>query len=358
MRCQYCFYTDEIKHREVKSYGIMSLKTLEALVKKILASADRESTIAFQGGEPTLAGLDFFEHLIYLQNKYNVNKIKINNAIQTNGYAIDEKWAKFFAKNHFLVGLSLDGTKENHDRERLDAAGKGTYSRIMRTVQLFKNHQVEFNILTVVTAQVAKNIKRIYGFFDRNELYYQQYIPCIDPFQEERGKQSYSLTPKLYAKFLCDLFDLWYLDVSKGKIAYNRYFENLLQVITGRQPESCGMLGVCTRQLVIEADGSVYPCDFYVLDEWRLGNLVIDSFEKIEEVRDELKFIQISNQIHEDCRQCKWLQICRGGCRRDREPIVDGILAKNYFCEAYYEFFEYAYPRLENIVKLYGLHMK
>lgn len=354
MRCRYCFYTDEINNRQVKSYGIMSLNTLELLIEKILTFADKECTIAFQGGEPTLAGLDFFEQLILLQERYNTKKVKINNAIQTNGYVIDSKWAKFLAKHNFLVGLSLDGMKEIHDRERIDFAGEGTYKSVMRTIQLFQSHKVEFNILTVVTAHTAKSIKKIYGFFERNGLTYQQYIPCLDAIGQERGIHDYSLTPRLYAKFLKDLFDLWYIDVMKGKVVYNRYFENLLQIISGQRPESCGMMGVCSRQIIIEADGSVYPCDFYALDQWRLGNLITDSFEQLEIVREELGFIQQSYQIHEDCKQCKWLNLCRGGCKRDREPIIDGILSKNYFCQAYEEFFEYAYPRLEHIVKSHG----
>lgn len=354
MRCNYCFYTDEINNRKVKSYGIMTTDTLEAIVKKVLDYAEGECTIAFQGGEPTLAGLPFFQHLIEIQNKYNYNKVKIHNAIQTNGYLIDNHWAEFFAKNRFLVGLSLDGTKEIHDRERIDASGKGTYSKIMRTIQLFQNHNVEFNILTVVTAHTAKNINKIYNFYKRNNLNHHQYIPCLDPLGEERGQYSYSLTPQLYSQFLKDLFDLWYLDVSKGNMVYNRYFENILLMLTGRPPESCGMSGVCNKQYTIEADGSVYPCDFYVLDEWRLGNLVTQSIEDIDKARDENRFIETSKSIHEDCRGCKWLQLCRGGCRRDRMQLEEG-LDKNYFCKAFYEFFEYSYPRFMELIKQYKL---
>lgn len=172
---------------------------------------------------------------------------------------------------------------------------------------------------------------------------------------EERGNYTYSLTPKLYSEFLKDLFDLWYLDVSKGNMVYNRYFENILLMLTGRPPESCGMTGVCNKQYTIEADGSVYPCDFYVLDEWRLGNLVTQSIEDIDKAREDNRFIETSYCVHEDCRQCKWLNICRGGCRRDRMPMQDGILDKNYYCEAYYEFFEYSYSRFMAIIKQYRL---
>lgn len=350
MNCSYCFYKDEMSKRETKSYGIMTIDTLESIIKNVLGFADKECTIAFQGGEPTLAGLGFYRQLIEIQNRYNTKKVKIYNAIQTNGYKIDEEWAKFFAENQFLVGLSFDGIKDVHDRYRIIGTGEGTYNHVLRTVQLFKKHKVEFNILTVVTAHTVRYISKIYGFFQRNELIHQQYIPCLDPIGEERGKEQYSLTPDLYLEFLKKLFDLWYLDIKNDKEVHNRYFENLLEIMVGGNPKSCGMAGVCSRQFVIEADGSVYPCDFYALDQWRLGNFATDSVEIIEKRREELEFIQSSENVHEDCIECKWYLLCRGGCRRDRELSSGKELWKNYYCKAYFAFYEYAYPRLWGII--------
>lgn len=350
MRCRYCFYADETENREVKSYGIMQREVLEPMLQRILAFATGECTIAFQGGEPTLAGLDFYRQVVELQKKHNTKGLVIHNAIQTNGYVINDEWAAFFAENHFLVGLSLDGTKDLHDLNRPDAEGKGTFSRVMHAAQLFDKHKVEYNILTVITADTARSIRKIYGFFDRNHFAYQQYIPCLDPIGEERGQHPYSLTPPLFEQYLKNAFDLWYQDFKRGRPKYHRYFENLLMLLAGQQPESCGVMGVCSHQFVVEADGSVYPCDFYVLDEWRLGNLATDSFEQIEAKRAELGFVQMSRYVDESCKGCKWFGLCRGGCRRDREPVVDGHLSKNYFCQAYYNFFEYAAPRLQEVL--------
>jgi uncharacterized protein len=351
MRCTYCFYTDETKKREIKSYGIMSLYTLEKIVERTLRFADNTCTFAFQGGEPTLAGIEFYNQLLIFEKNYNIKNIKIQNSIQTNGYIIDDKWASFFAENHFLVGLSLDGSKEIHDCYRLDVEGEGTYKKIMHTTQLFDKYHVEYNILTVATAKTAKQIGKIYNFFKKNHFAYQQYIPCLDPIGEKRGEYNYSLTPDAFQEFLCNLFDNWYNDSVRGEDIYIRYFDNLLQMLKGYYPESCGMMGVCGRQIVVEADGSVYPCDFYVLDEWKLGNLVTDTFEQIEIKREKLKFIEISQYIDEDCKKCKWGYLCRGGCRRDREPIIQNHLSKNHFCYAYYNFFEYAVPRLQNMIQ-------
>lgn len=354
MRCRYCFYADELDNREIRSYGKMSVDTMHTIVDKAMEYGDYECTIAFQGGEPTLAGLDFYRDLVaYVTAHENPKKLKIHYALQTNGYLINEEWAAFLGENHFLVGVSLDGLKEIHDRYRLDAAGKGTYQRVISAIRLLEKYQVEYNILTVVTAATARNGQKIYNYFKKNHFGYQQYIECLDPIGEEPGQHEYSLTPEKYGEFLKSMFDAWYLDMRSGTYVYNRYFENLMMIMAGQQPESCNMRGVCGKQWVFEADGSVYPCDFYALDQWRLGNIQENSFEEMDEKRDELGFIQWSMRQQEDCQKCRWFGLCRNGCRRNREPVTAEHTNRNYFCKSYQMFFEYAYPRLEEIYQLY-----
>lgn len=349
MRCRYCFYMDIAENRHVESYGIMNLETLETLVEKSLAYATNQCSFAFQGGEPTLAGLDFFKAFTRLVDKHNKKNLQVQYSIQTNGYVINREWADFLAKHKFLTGLSLDGIKDVHDGLRLDAGNKGTFSKVMHAAQLFNQYGVEYNILTVVTAQLVKNVGKIYGFYRKNNFLYQQYIPCLDPIGEERGMENYSLTPELYGEFLTALFDLWYPDISKGIPVSIRYFDNLVWLLRGYPPESCGMLGHCTMQNVVEADGEVYPCDFYVLDDYKLGNLNVCGFDSINERRKEINFIEDSQQPGEACRSCKWAHICRGGCRRDRD--YGGHLGHNYFCSAFKQFFEHAYPRLQQLAR-------
>ena len=354
MRCRYCFYADELDNREIRSYGKMSVDTMHTIVDKAMEYGDYECTIAFQGGEPTLAGLDFYRDLVaYVTAHENPKKLKIHYALQTNGYLINEEWAAFLGENHFLVGVSLDGLKEIHDRYRLDAAGKGTYQRVISAIRLLEKHQVEYNILTVVTAATARNGQKIYNYFKKNHFGYQQYIECLDPIGEEPGQHEYSLTPEKYGEFLKSMFDAWYLDMRSGTYVYNRYFENLMMIMAGQQPESCNMRGVCGKQWVFEADGSVYPCDFYALDQWRLGNIQENSFEEMDEKRDGLGFIQWSMRQQEDCQKCRWFGLCRNGCRRNREPVTAENTNRNYFCKSYQMFFEYAYPRLSEIYQLY-----
>ena len=353
MRCKYCFYADETQNRETALLGRMTPETLHTLVDKALAYGDGECTFAFQGGEPTLVGLDFFRDLTdYVARHPNPKRIRVHYAFQTNGYALDEAWAAWFAENHVLVGVSLDGPKEVHDRYRVDAAGKGTYNRVIASIRLLEKHHVDYNILTVVTAANARRARQLYDYFKKNGYRYQQYIECLDPIGEVPGGHDYSLTPERYEVFLKALFDAWYLDMKAGRYVYNRYFENLMMIFAGQGPESCNMRGVCGAQWVIEADGSAYPCDFYALDEWRLGNINTESFEAMEQKRADLGFIQWSTQVAEECRSCKWYALCRNGCRRNREPVTADSTGRNYFCSAYQHFFEYAFPRLQEIFLL------
>lgn len=329
----------------------MSLETLEQVIAKSMDAAEGQCTFGFQGGEPTLAGLAFFEQVVALQKKYSRPGLRVCNALQTNGTLLDERWADFLKQQGFLVGLSLDGDARLHDLYRLDAAGRGTFERVEAAAELLRRYGVEFNILTVVTAQTAKNIRRVYRYFRRKGFDYQQYIPCLDPLEAARGSQKYSLTPELYGAFLVTLFDLWYEDRCAGRPVYNRYFENLLGICLGRAPEACGMLGHCGIQYAVEADGSVYPCDFYMMDGYCLGNFREQTMAELDEKRREIQFLERSMEVHPDCKSCPWGILCRGGCRRDRPEEPDGALGKNYFCPAFQTFFAHAAPKLAALAR-------
>lgn len=346
MNCSYCFYTDEIQNREIACTGMMSKDTMHKLVDQAFDYADFECTFAFQGGEPTLAGLEFFEVFSsYVNNHPNPKHLNVHYAFQTNGLLIDAAWAEWFAKNQVLVGISLDGPKSIHDRYRKDHQGNGTFDRVMAAIDLLKQYKVDYNILCVVHGVSAYKAKKIYEFYRKNDMNYHQYIECLDPLEAARGSFEYSLTPARYETFLKDLFDVWYEDMVSGHYVYNRYFENLMMILIGQGPESCNMRGFCGPQWVIEADGSVYPCDFYVLDEWKLGNILNDSLKDMEIVRQKSGFIDQSKPIPEECRSCKWLMLCRNGCRRNRGINGMQVDGKNYFCTAYKGFLEYASPR-------------
>lgn len=352
LRCRYCFYADEMANRETAIKGMMSEETLENVVKKTMAEAEYSAHFGFQGGEPTLAGLPFFRKLHELTDRYNTKGLKVTYSIQTNGIVLDDEWASFFKDHGYLVGLSLDGPKDVHNKNRKNPQGEGTYERVIAAAELLERHGVEYNILCVITSMTAKNIDKIYTFFKKRGLVWQQYIPCLDPLDEAPGGEDYSLTPAQYGQFLKKLFDLWYEDIVHGTFVYNRTFENWVGMLRGVPPEACGMMGRCALQHIVEADGSVYPCDFYVLDDYLLGNLNTDSFAELARKYDEMGFVQQSMQVHEDCRVCPYYALCRGGCRRYREPMLgDGRLQKSFFCRSYRDFFAYAIPRLQKLAE-------
>lgn len=371
LRCKYCFYTDVSSHRAVSSYGIMSSETLENIIKKAFSYASEECTFSFQGGEPTLAGLRFYQTLIQLCTQYNTETytgsptpLKLHFAIQTNGFQISEEWAAFLAEHHFLVGVSLDGTVHTHNVFRQTPDKNGTFTEIMHTIGLFKKYHVDFNILTVVNKKTAAAIDKIYRFYQRNEFDYLQFIPCLAPLEAAFPAEEYSLTPAEYGQFLCRLFDLWYIDFKAGKGISIRQFDNYLSLLLYGYAEACDMNGVCSMQNVIEADGSVYPCDFFVLDEYRLGNLNENGFMEINQKRKEMNFIEKSTEKQDFCLSCPHYSLCRGGCMRYRvmaahakaagstSEILPGKLPANYFCQSYRQFFDYALPRLKELAAL------
>ncbi len=349
MRCRYCFYTDEMASRSCPNYGRMSVETLRAVLCRALEAAEGSLTVAFQGGEPTLAGLDFYHALVEICSTYNPRGVAVHYALQTNGLAIDDEWAAFLAQHGFLVGLSMDGPPQLHDANRPDAAGQATHARVLAAARCMQRHGVQFNILTVVTSALARSGRKVWNYYEKNGFDWLQFIPCLDAL--DGASSPWTLSSARYGQFLKDIFDCWYGAARRGRPVSERSFDNWLGMLAGQCPESCGMSGVCSHQYVLEADGSVYPCDFYVLDGLRLGNLVTDSFETIEAKRAQLGFVEASRPVHPDCRGCRWYPLCRGGCRRHREPLIapDGLPGKNRFCEAYKEFFAYAIPRLEQM---------
>lgn len=353
MRCKYCFYTDEMEKRSISNYGVMSEVTLRNVLRKSLQYAKESCSIAFQGGEPTLIGISYYEKCMELVDVLNVNKCKVNFSIQTNGYVLNEEWVRFFKKHNFLVGISLDGNREVHNKYRVDRNGEGTFDQVMESIELLKQHEVEFNILTVVHAETVKYVNQIYNFFKRNEFTYQQYIECLDPIGEVSGQREYSLTPEAYGEFLIALFKKYYKNMSQGDYVYIRYFENLIGIMMGHFPESCAMAGRCGDYITVEADGSAYPCDFYVLDEWKMGNFNENTIAEMSRRKKELGFVEFSTHIPEACRTCKWFSLCRNGCRRNCEQAESDKREVHYFCQSYKMFFEYAYPYLEDLYRKY-----
>lgn len=350
LQCKYCFYRTTEGAQERQNLGFMRLDTLEQLVKNALSYAEGYCCFAFQGGEPTLCGLDFYQKLMELERRYNTQGLKIEHTIQTNGVLLDDEWAAFFAKNDFLVGLSLDGPRKINDAFRVKTDGSNTFDKIMSAAALLKNHGASFNILSVITSRAAEHPEHLYRFFKKQGFDYLQFIPCID--EQPGSSASYSLRPGQYGTFLSRVFDLWADDFNAGRKIDIRFFSNLVQMAAGYAPEACGMCGHCTPYPVVEGDGSVYPCDFYVSEQWRLGT-VWERFADLLESEKAHQFVATSEPVHESCRTCEHFDLCRGGCRRWREPVTTGIPALNCLCEDYKFFFNHSKSKIREMAQRY-----
>lgn len=336
LRCKYCFYCDVASHRDEFSLGIMENSTAENLIKSALSFADGCSVaFAFQGGEPLLAGKEYFKSFVYLVNKYNSRSSEIFYSIQTNGTLVDDEWARFFRENKFLVGLSLDGDYEGN-KFRVDSGGQNSYYKITRAANKFIKHGVEFNILTVLTGYCAEHAERIYKHFRSMGFRYLQFIPCLRPMGDNTQSELY-MTPEQYADFLIKIFNLYVKDFSRGNYISIRQFDNWVRMYLGERPEQCGLCGHCTHQFVAEGNGNIYPCDFYCTDEWLLGNINQKSFEQMAEGETAIRFIKESLPVSEKCKGCRFYPLCRqGGCKRNRES--------GDYCSSYMRFFSSCLP--------------
>ena len=353
MNCDYCFYHDVSSCRETALHTIMPDTVLEQLIKKACSFATGSCTFAFQGGEPTLAGLDFFRKAVQLVHTYAPRNLQVHFALQTNGYLVSRELLELFKKNNFLLGISLDGTEEIHNLHRKNHYGQGTFSSVQKTLSAIRQLHIDYNILSVVTDTSAERIQEIYTFFKKQKFDFLQFIPCLPPLPKKGTNISapFPLSPEAYGEFLVKLFDLWYSDFFSGSPLSIRQFDNYLLMLLGRPPEACDMGGRCSVQYVIESDGSVYPCDFFCLDEYTLGNVCRDDFETFDKNRDRLGFIEESMQQIPRCKTCPYFVLCRGGCKRHRLMAAGSAqdFTQNYFCQSFYRFFEECGDKLLNV---------
>ncbi len=314
----------------------MKSETSLALIKSALDFADGESiAFAFQGGEPTLAGLDYFENFVRTVDENNSKKSNIFYSLQTNGTMINNEWGEFFHRNKFLIGLSLDGNAEqNKFRKRPD--GENAIDDILNAAAIFKRRGVDFNILTVLTGYCAENGEAIYKYFRSKGFKYLQFIPCLRPFDSDEKSELY-MTVDQYTDFLIRVFNLYVKDYVRGNYISIRQFDNWVRLYLNQPAEQCGILGYCSHQFVSESNGNIYPCDFYCTDEWLLGNIMTSSLEDMAKSDKARDFIRESIRVPDKCKKCRVYPLCRaGGCKRTQ-------LSEDY-CRAYSKFFNSCLP--------------
>ena len=348
LRCTYCFYANVSSLREVRSFGKMKEDVMEKMVANIYADleAGDHLTLAFQGGEPTMAGLSYFRKLtayVAAQKK----QVTVHYAIQTNGMVINDKWCRFLKEHRFLVGLSIDGHPLAHDRHRLDAKGRGTFARVLQTKRLLDAYQIEYNVLCVLTNPLAKEAQRVFDFLMEEQIAFVQFIPCLADL-DATSTNDYALTPRNFAHFYQQLLVFWLQELTQGRYLSIKLFDDLLNLLVRQQVTACGILGNCQVQYVIEADGSVYPCDFYVLDEFRMGYIQEQTLRELFSQECSQQFLCQKKDMPSKCTQCPFQKMCRGGCKRVKDTMY---VDSEGFC-GYQELLKDFTPRINEILGL------
>jgi uncharacterized protein len=350
--CSYCFYLD----RDADPYKAlparrMTFETLERLVDTYLFYSYPNSVFAFQGGEPTLAGLPFFEKLVRYQQEYGRNGQSVSNAMQTNAVLLTKEWCELFRNYNWLLGVSLDGPEAVHDRYRFNKGGQPTWRKVVDAIELLQANEVEFNILCVLSQSNVDQPRELYRFFRSLGVDNIQFIPLAE-FDGAGNPLPFTITADQYGRFLCEVFDLWWPDRRKVRI---RFFDNLAEATAGQKPGTCTMHETCDSYVVVEYNGDVYPCDFFVEKDWKLGNVTLDSWAEIARRSRRYGFASKKTIAHPECQVCEYQSICHGGCPKFRHGPHRRFEDLDYFCAAYKMIFAKAVgPLRAEVSKLLG----
>lgn len=320
LKCKYCFYTPA-EHIAVK----MDYAAIDEVADAITEYEKNEIWILFQGGEPLLVGVEFYERFLSAIKSRNTNCI-VHYSIQTNATLIDRTWCNLFKSNDFLVGVSLDGTKYINDKYRLDADGKSSYSSVMQSIKLLEQKGVEYNILAVITKELCKHRDEALNFFFTRYKYLQFTMPVQEPWNT-----AVIPTDEEMAEFLNAAFKYYYDKFISGNYVSVRYFDNLINMAAGKPSEQCGLDGGCPGYLLIDSDLNCYPCDFYVNANDKIGIIGVDS---IADMLNSSQMNAFKKQIDlsVSCKNCEVYDLCRIGCKRYR---IDG---HHYYCNAVKQF--------------------
>lgn len=338
--CKYCFYLEKPHLNQRR----MDDEILESYIKNYIQLApQKELTFLWQGGEPTLAGLDFYQQAVALQRKY-ANGKRIYNALQTNGLLLDEKWCRFLKAEQFLVGVSIDGPQHLHDAYRVTKSQKGTFSQVMQAIENLLAHQVQFNTLTVVHKANVQHGKEIYQFLKSIGSTYMQFIPLMGNFEQEAAAKD-------YGQMMIEIFDEW-RQADIGRISV-QFIEQWLMAYLGFQPSLCIFRRTCGDQMIIEQNGDIYSCDHYVYPEYKIGNLIETPLLDITYSAKQQQFGINKAKVSDRCQQCRFRFACNGGCPKHRKVQGFGE-PHNVLCEAYYS----ALSHMEPFLKQFSWQLK
>jgi uncharacterized protein len=325
----------------------MDDETLRVLIREGMRLMPQVATFGWQGGEPMLTGIDFFRRVVSYQKQFGRSGQSVCNGVQTNGTLIDDEWAQLFAEYSFLLGVSLDGPPQWHDHYRTSVSGKGSYTRVLHGIEVLRRHNAEFNILTVINNITADHPQEIWNFLMEQGFWYLQFIPCVERDPESGEVTEFSVSAEQFGDFLCAVFDLWYHNGQPQ--ASVRLFDNLLLAYAGHGPQVCQFQKECGDYVVVEYNGDVYPCDFYVKKQTHLGNIHDQPLDAVATSKKAVAFRK--RKLHGDpaCANCRWLHTCNHGCPLMRDHNPDG--REHFLCHAYQKLFAHSEERLLELKK-------
>ncbi|MCC8089768.1 MAG: anaerobic sulfatase maturase [Rikenellaceae bacterium] len=356
--CDYCYYLDKVRIYG-DSKGVMDDRTLEEYVRQYICGSDSENIVfVWHGGEPLLAGIEFYRRALEYQSKYSGNK-KIENTLQTNGVLLDDQWNSFFKENNFLIGVSVDGPQDIHDRYRKDKAGNPTFTKVMRGIENLIRHNVEFNTLTVVNDANESRGRDVYRFLKSIGSRFMQFLPAVEyvksvegcdkpivvaPNEEGSKPASWSVSSSGYGTFLIDIFDNWIIgDVGNY---YVQIFDAMLANWCGVHAGVCTLCEACGGSLVTEQNGDTFMCDHFVFPEYKLGNINDKELRHLFSSPEQFIFgLDKRNSLPAECLKCRYYFACKGECPKHRFDFSqDGTRSKYALCGGMQAFIKHIDP--------------
>ncbi|MHA1805006.1 MAG: anaerobic sulfatase maturase [Promethearchaeota archaeon] len=346
LRCKYCFYIDHLQNEGKKPR--MSDEILEKMISSYMATEQNGHYVfGWQGGEPTLMGIDFFKKVVKLQQKYGRPGSRVSNGLQTNATLISSELAEFFGKYKFLLGVSLDGPPIIHDHYRKTRGNTPTHELVMKGIEHLKKNNVEFNILVLVNDRNVKSAKEVYEYLVKHQFYYHQYIPCVEYDEKNKKLFPFSITGEEWGDFLCEIFDIWIKnDVNRVSI---RHFDSILEYFVYGRYNVCYMNKDCRQYFVVEHDGGVYPCDFFVRKDLCLGNILTDSWEDLLNSPIYYRFGTSKSAWNKACNACPFISLCHGDCQKFR--VNNNSRTLSVLCTGWKKFYAHSLPYFQSLAK-------
>lgn len=361
LACKYCYYLEKNKLYPTAQRHLMSDEMLEQFTREYIeAQTMNQVLFTWHGGEPLLRSIDFYRKALSLQQKYAGGR-RIDNVIQTNGTLLTDEWCEFFAQNHWLVGISIDGPQPDHDHYRLTAAGKPSWKKVMQGVKLLKKHGVEWNAMAVVNAYNVNHPLEFYRFFKENGCQFLQFTPIVERLtrhedgrtlasladKDEISLSEASVAPEQWGYFLCAIFDEW-VRKDVGKI-FVEIFDCTLANWMGISPGICAYSKECGHAGVMEHNGDVYSCDHFVFPEYKLGNIRDHSLVDMLYGKQQQEFSRLKHSsLPRQCKECDMEFTCHGECPKNRfmkDKYGDSGL--NYLCPGYYHYYQHVAPYMD-----------